>query len=344
MSRIPDDTNISKISIPGTHNSGAFFKLSAPSVRCQSESVDIQLNHGIRFLDIRLSKDFMSRGEKVNDLMVVHGKFPVRLSSSYKFKKILNEIYSFIDKNPTETILLSIKFENTMLNWNPDNDEFAKVLFQKYICHNRTRWYLSDKIPTLKYCRGKIILLRRFPVIEDGTYKKFGIPCNWNFSNLIFENNLICVQDYFDIKGKIDINKKAKLIKDMLMKSNSYHNNTNSDFSRNSDSSMQSTLSSSNGSSLSSSPNTTYSTSSMHQDFSKLPPSLSNNLQPKLFINFCSGSCVFQKQYWPSKVDKAIRKFNIDDYYTKNCGIVVFDFVERDDWKLIKKLIGVNFS
>ncbi|KAG0672263.1 hypothetical protein C6P40_003470, partial [Pichia californica] len=208
MSLLPDDTNISKISLPGTHNSGAFFKISAPSVRCQGEPINIQLNNGIRFLDIRLSKDYMSRGEKVNDLMVVHGKFPVKLSGSYKFKKILDEVYDFLNKNPTETILISIKFENTMLNWNSDNDEFAKVLFQKYIGHNRDSWYLSDKIPTLKYCRGKAILLRRFPVIENGIYKKFGIPSNWNYSNTIYDNNFVCVQDYFEIKTANDIEKK----------------------------------------------------------------------------------------------------------------------------------------
>ncbi|KAG0669136.1 hypothetical protein C6P42_004580, partial [Pichia californica] len=55
---------------------------------------------------------------------------------------------------------------------------------------------------------------------------------------------------------------------------------------------------------------------------------------PKLFINFCSGSSVFQKQYWPSNVEKTIRNYSLDDFYTKHCGIVVFDYAERNDWKL----------
>lgn len=319
MSYLPEEINISTLSLPGTHNSGAFFKLSPPSVRCQGESIQEQLTHGIRFLDIRLSKDYMSRGENVNDLMIVHGKFPVRLSGSFKFKQVLKEVYKFLDKNPTETILISVKFENTMLNWNENSDEFSKVLFEKFIGHNRNRWYLSDKIPTLKYCRGKVVLLRRFPVLENGKYKRFGIPSIWNYENPIYDDSNVCVQDYFEIKDASDINKKVNLIKDMIFKARDYHS---------SDESSKGSVSSSSDDSFNNSDNLNY--------------MVYNNQQPKLFINFCTGANYFHKSFWPSNVDKAIRSFNIDDHYSKNCGIVVLDFADRDEWKLVKKLINVN--
>jgi 1-phosphatidylinositol phosphodiesterase len=357
MATIDGDTNISTLSIPGTHNSAAFFKLAAPSVRCQGNSIYDQLNNGVRFLDIRLSKDYMSRGEKVNNLIVVHGKFPVKLSGSYKFKNVLKDVYSFLETNPTETVLISIKFENTMLNWNQNNDEFAKILFQKYIGHNRNRWYLSDKIPTLKYARGKAILLRRFPVIPNGTYKKFGIPSLWNFENPVYNDNLICVQDYNDIKSSKDLNKKMDLIKDTILKANDYHGQShtisstrkNSNVTNKSNSSSPPSSHSSNSfNSFNSSLNNNGYPSDQHSVISASSSNSSyfkstREVQPKLFINFCSAANYFHKNFWPSNVDKAIRKSNIDDYYTKNSGILVLDFADRDDWKLVKNLVNTNF-
>lgn len=329
MSCIDNDVNISTLAIPGTHNSAACFRLSAPSVQCQGKSILDQLKHGVRFLDIRLSKDYMSRAEKVNDLIIVHGKFPVKLSGNYKFKNLLKDVYAFLASNPSETILISIKLENTMLNWNEKMDEFAKVLFEKYIAHDRAYWYLSDQIPTLKYCRGKAVLLRRFPVIENGVYKKFGIPSMWNYSNDVYMGDSVCVQDCCMVKNPTDIEKKIGLIKDMMCKAKDYHGNN-----------IQITCTGSSESLLDSNP------SSISSALSSSPSSNSSYpraLPPKLFINFCSGANYLNKSFWPSKVNKAIRKFNIDQHYSKNCGILVMDFAEGEDWKLVKNLVQVNF-
>ncbi|ONH74670.1 1-phosphatidylinositol phosphodiesterase [Pichia kudriavzevii] len=288
MQKIPDDVNISSLSIPGTHNSAACFKFAPLSVQCQGRSIKQQLLNGVRFLDMTLSKNFISRGAKVDDLIVVHGKFPVKLSGPYKFKSVLNDVYHFLDKFPTETVLMSIRFENTMLHWDPKIDEFAKVLFERYIAHNRRRWYLSSKIPSLKYSRGKIVLLRRFPVIENGVYQTFGISCTSEC-----ENSTSCIQECSSIKSQDDIQEKVSLIKGMISKASDYHS-----------------------------------------------PS---RRAPKLFINYCTGANYLKKNYWPSKVDKRIREFNIEADFQKNCGIVIFDFADRDDWKLVRKLILSNF-
>lgn len=60
MKGIGDDTYLSKLSIPGTHNSAAYHKLAPPSVQCQGENISEQLRHGVRFLDIRLSTNFLT--------------------------------------------------------------------------------------------------------------------------------------------------------------------------------------------------------------------------------------------------------------------------------------------
>lgn len=373
MAGVDDDVHVSSLSIPGTHNSGACFRLSAPSVRCQGASIEEQLAHGVRYLDLRVSKDYMSRGERVDDLIIVHGKLPVRLSGTYKFKSVLEDVHCFLRKHPTETVLISLKFENTMLNWNGDSDEFAKVLFQRYIAHSRDRWYLSDKIPTLKYCRGKAVLLRRFPVLENGVYKRFGIPCTWNSSSPIYNDPHVCVQDYFEVKTPADLDKKSKLIKSMMAKAQDHHHHRRrqhpphqpdsiggSDSSAAAASSSLFSSSSESSSTLSSFPPCLTSpscTSSAMVPSGSSSSSAAKNAKrrkdstasaepwaPKLFINFCSGASVFSKQFWPSNVEKMLRKHNLDKHYGKGCGIVVLDFAERDDWKLVDKLFRVNFT
>lgn len=327
MSRIPDHTNISELSIPGTHNSGAYFKLAAPSVRCQGKSIKHQLCNGVRFLDIRLSKNYMSRGENVNDLIVVHGKFPVKISGSLKFKHVLNDVYEFLNNYPTETILMSVKLENTMLNWNPQTDEFAKVLFEKYIARNRDNWYLSNKIPTLQYARGKIILLRRFPVIKGGTYKNFGIPSLWDASE--YDDTKICVQDCNEVKSQDDIIEKANKVKDMIVKASQYNLERNNSISSVSSSSAFNTRP----------PSEISSAASSVVEFETSIP-----YEPKLFINFTTAANYLNRNLWPSKVDKAIRKLNLEQHFIKNCGIIIMDFADRDEWNQARTLVNVNFT
>jgi len=56
MSKLKDDTPLSILSIPGTHNS-VTYRSALPSVRCQAVNVTEQLENGVRFLDIRGQPD-----------------------------------------------------------------------------------------------------------------------------------------------------------------------------------------------------------------------------------------------------------------------------------------------
>lgn len=292
MSLLSDDLNISRMGIPGSHVSAACFKLAPPSARCQNSSIGKQLNEGVRFLDFRVSKDYMNRGSQVDNLIMVNGKFPIRLSSSYRLKSGLQEIYSFLDSHPGETIILSIKQEGAMLNWDYNNDEFANVLFQRFIAKNRKKWYLSANIPDLKMCRGKIILIRSFPIKEGGAYINFGIPSIFDLHDGVYENKVCCVQDVKNIKTHDELKSKVDLIKLTMNKSSEHH---------------------------------------------------SSQVDPKLFINFCSFSNSMSKQWWPSNADKKFRKFKIEQAFTNLSGILIFDFVDRDNWNLVHTLIQSNF-
>lgn len=292
MEELDDETNVSKITIPGSHVSAAHFKICSPGVKCQNVPIIEQLNNGVRFLDFRVSKDYLNRSYQVDNLIMVNGKFPVRLSGSYKLKDCLTEIYTFLENNPSETVLVSFKQEGALLNWDYENDEFAKVLFQKYIAKSRRKWYLSTNIPNLGDSRGKIVLIRRFPIKEKGEYSNLGIPSIWDLHDGVYENDICCIQDVKNIRSDEELQIKIGLVKLMFERSNEYH---------------------------------------------------SSKDEPKLFINFCSCSNVMSKQWWPSNSNKKIRKLKIEKSFDKSVGIVVFDFVDRDNWNFIHQLILSNF-
>lgn len=74
-SKLPDDTPLWKVSIPGTHDSGTYLgsKINIENItkltlwtQCQSWTIRDQLDSGIRYLDLRLNTT--ENGE----LMVVH--------------------------------------------------------------------------------------------------------------------------------------------------------------------------------------------------------------------------------------------------------------------------------
>ena len=66
MTHVPGNTELARMAIPGTHNSGA----NGPAVfgRNQNWQIETQLEYGIRFLDIRLTDS-----PEGNAFVVKHG-------------------------------------------------------------------------------------------------------------------------------------------------------------------------------------------------------------------------------------------------------------------------------
>ncbi|OWB57596.1 phosphatidylinositol diacylglycerol-lyase activity protein [[Candida] boidinii] len=231
LKEINDDIEISKLSIPGTHNSAACH-MALPSVRCQNESVTDQLKNGVRFLDVRLSKNFLTTSlddtDKVNDIIVCHGKFPVKLIGSVKFNDLLEEVYDFLESHNSETVILSIKQEGN-LEWDNSNDEFPKCINDRYINKRKDKWYLNNTIPKLRDCKGKIILFRRFGVNDNNLKNNLGITANgWSYNTTDQDCGLFRVQDFCELENVDDIKKKANYVKDMINNATNY-NETNSD-------------------------------------------------------------------------------------------------------------------
>ncbi len=100
MRDIPDDTPVTALSIPGTHNSGC---ADGPLGFAETQDLDVpdQLDAGIRFLDIRLAL--------CEDNLFVHHDV-IYMDKSYT--SVLAMCSSFLEKYPSETILMSIKDES----------------------------------------------------------------------------------------------------------------------------------------------------------------------------------------------------------------------------------------
>lgn len=172
MSKLPDDTPLTNLSIPGTHNSHTYFR-ALPSVRCQAVSVRDQLQNGIRFLDIRVSVGSVGKGSKQGSatsplpaLGLVHGAFPAALfTRGNSLASILQDVYAFLDSDQgkKETVLVSLKREG--LGRGKDSD--LALLLREYYCADPQRWWspsvFSLGLPAnLGEVRGRCVLVKRF--------------------------------------------------------------------------------------------------------------------------------------------------------------------------------------
>lgn len=202
MESIAGDTRLSELSIPGTHDSATQYVSLSPIFQCQDANIQTQLENGYRYLDIRLVL-------KKDNLILKHNFAKCRKNESIFSKPltlddVLNDIYTFLDEHPSETIIFCVKKENSK-----DDLNRVKSIFNSKI--NTDSWYTENKIPTLDEVRGKIVLATRFE-------NEYGLYLNWQEqgNRTIFDvphkkedmnvSESLVVQDRFNygVEDKID--------------------------------------------------------------------------------------------------------------------------------------------
>lgn len=125
MSKINDKKKLVLINIPGSHDSAAFLINKIGSCFAQTQYIDItkQLNLGVRIFDIRVTKNnsccawkiFDNKNNNINNWMdsiicchgvcdCYHIKNKKKINLTYE--SVLIQIKNFLNKNPTETILV----------------------------------------------------------------------------------------------------------------------------------------------------------------------------------------------------------------------------------------------
>ncbi len=213
MGELADEHPLSALSLPGTHNSPT-YRVALPSVRCQAVRIRDQLDNGVRFFDVRVSVSPNSR-----HLPLVHAAFPVALSGTKYFADMLKEIYAFLDTNPSETLIMSIKREGI----GKGTDQHLSKILKEHYYEDGTRWYTEPRIPRLGEVRGKIILLRRH-ANDESLNSEWG-GRGWGLDGSVWPDNcedghvgsgIARIQDFYEVEERTNIQKKIELARKHL--------------------------------------------------------------------------------------------------------------------------------
>ncbi|KAI0693724.1 PLC-like phosphodiesterase [Cytidiella melzeri] len=207
LSDIPDSVPLSSLTLPGTHDTMAFY--GGQFTQCQSflTPLGIQLASGIRVLDIRLAV-------KKSRLIAYHGPYPQRAS----FQDILTVIHAFLTskKGCRETIVMSIKQEDAA------TDLFSQCVNQEITFGpgGRNMWFLDNRVPQLGEVRGKVVMFSRFGGNAEcwsGGVEGIGIhPTTWPDSEKEgftwnCKNTTVQIHDWYRIPSILKVSEKTEL-------------------------------------------------------------------------------------------------------------------------------------
>lgn len=180
MGELDDSRSIASLSIPGTHDSGAIYSFGGVFGKCQTLGIPRQLDVGVRFFDIRLRL-------VDNELRVYHDF----VEQKAKFSDVAKQLVQFIQQNPTEFLIVSLKEEYSPLRSekNFSRELEAELLrYPDFFCS-------ADSLPeNLGNARGKIYIIARY---DDSS---MGIGCydGWK-DNTAFELNGMYIQDHYKL-------------------------------------------------------------------------------------------------------------------------------------------------
>ena len=179
MSALADEREINTLAIPGTHDSGATHSIADLSGKCQSLSIDEQLELGVRFFDIRLQL-------KNNKLVVVHSF----VDQATDFDDVLDDMKEFLDDNPTEFLIVSIKQDADPSGSNLD---FTKELEKMLRSCNKVS-EATDLPNTVGEARGRIHIISRY------SGSTLGVPAYYGWADSTsFELGELYVQDHYKV-------------------------------------------------------------------------------------------------------------------------------------------------
>lgn len=168
MSQIAGGTKLSALTIPGTHDT-CTYSSNRLWVSTQNVSLTSQLDHGIRFLDLRA-------GLNGGVLYMYHGD--IELPGPMRLADVLGEVYNWLAEHAKETVVVSIKEDPNPVN--SDGFTFEGSVLS-LINAKPDYWYTADATPTLDAVRRKCVLLRRYPakVNPDQTAIGINVYDNW---------------------------------------------------------------------------------------------------------------------------------------------------------------------
>lgn len=167
MAAVSDDTVLDDLTIPGTHDTCALIGGPFDTAKCQDIGLMDQLNIGVRFIDIRCR--------------LYEGAFTIHHGPIYQemnFTDVLSETRTFLEANPSETVVMSVQQEYS----EAPAQEWAAVFNDRYMRDEGfdSLLYRDNRLPGMGEVRGRIVLISNSEGID-------GIPAG-NADLLSYQN------------------------------------------------------------------------------------------------------------------------------------------------------------
>ena len=171
MKGISDSKSLKDMSIPGTHDSMAFY--GGDLVQCQSMSLYNQYMAGIRFVDIRC--------RHINNEFAIHHGIVYQHAN---FNGALKETFRFLTDRPSETVIMSVKEEYEAHNNSRSFENTLKDYIDDYTKRN-FKFHVGKDIPNLGQVRGQIVLIRRFSGSIGIDFNSQHVKDDWEVNTIL---------------------------------------------------------------------------------------------------------------------------------------------------------------
>lgn len=206
MQDIEDNRLVCKMSIPGTHDTGAYT--GNAWVKTQDKNIEQQLNSGIRFFDIRLV-------HQNGVLKLCHGS---HIFDTTFVGDVLKTTAEFLKEHPSETVIMTIKRDHDL---DKDGGTKYRGALQKALEGDRAltpymvKSFRSDF--TLGDLRGKMLIISRdgWIMTPSGNIPRWSD--NASFTSSIESTNgsstTIHVEDHYKSSSRDKVNYVAQNVR-----------------------------------------------------------------------------------------------------------------------------------
>ena len=206
MQDIEDNRLVCKMSIPGTHDTGAYT--GNGWVKTQDKNIEQQLNSGIRFFDIRLV-------HQNGVLKLCHGS---HIFDTTFIGDVLKTTTEFLKEHPSETVIMTIKRDHDL-----DNDGATKyrIALTKALEGDRAlipymvKSFRADF--TLGDLRGKMLIISRDGWMMTPSGQVTSWPDNTSFTSSIASTNgsstTIHVEDHYKSRASDKVSYVAQNVR-----------------------------------------------------------------------------------------------------------------------------------
>jgi hypothetical protein len=171
MSFLSDSTQLSKMSIPGTHDSGA--RVGGIAFEAQAWSISEQLDAGVRYLDIRTRR---THAPGIHALAIHHSY----VFQNLRFNDVMDSVVTFLKKHPYETIIMRVVGDE--YGAEEGSKTYAEIWRDYAPKYGKYFAAATSSLPTLGALRGKVY------VLNDQADFPFG-GSNWRNANALVQDN-----------------------------------------------------------------------------------------------------------------------------------------------------------